>query len=130
MFKYKTLLLIPLLSLSFNVHAEKMFLNDLDCMEFSTQDVCVELNKSLNEIELSSFEAMTFDNQLKKITHLLRKDKEKIAKKRYKIFLDSAYDTLNKENATFLMQYESDIWSILKKYSESEHYTANPHYKL
>lgn len=128
MFNYKTLLLISLLS--FNANAEKIWLNDLNCIEFSTEDVCKNLNESLSDLKLNSFEAMTFDNQLKKITHLLRKDKKEIAKKRYEIFLNSAYETLNKNNAVFLMEYESDIWNILEKYSKSDYYTPNPNYKI
>ena len=84
----------------------------------------------MNETELSSFEQMTFDNQLKKITHLMHKDKIKIAEKRYDYFLNLLRESVPNKTMKKIEEKKETIWNILLNYSKSTEYTPNPKYKV
>ena len=127
----KTMLAVLFLtSMSFGVNAKELWLNDLDCSTYGRKSECIELGVALKEIELSSFEQMTFDNQLKKITHLMHKDKIKVAEKRYDYFFNLLRESVSDKTIKKIEDKKEIIWNILLNYSKSNEYTSNPKYKV
>tara|TARA_Y100000588_G_scaffold210270_1_gene224314 strand:- start:138841 stop:139230 length:390 start_codon:yes stop_codon:yes gene_type:complete len=124
------LTILFLTSISFGANAKEIWLNDLDCSSYGNKSECIELGSILNETELSSFEQMTFDNQLKKITHLMHKDKIKIAEKRYDYFLNLLRESVPNKTMKKIEEKKETIWNILLNYSKSTEYTPNPKYKV
>lgn len=124
------LTILFLTSISFGTNAKEIWLNDLDCSSYGSKSECVELGSVLKEIELSSFEQMTFDNQLKKITHLMHKDKIKVAEKRYDYFLNLLRESVSNKTMKEIENNKETIWNILLNYSKSPEYTSNPKYKV
>jgi len=124
------LTILFLTSISFSANAKEIWLNDLDCSSYGKKSECIELGSILNETELSSFEQMTFDNQLKKITHLMHKDKIKIAEKRYDYFLNLLRESVPNKTMKKIEEKKETIWNILLNYSKSTEYTPNPKYKV
>lgn len=124
------LTILFLTSISFGANAKEIWLNDLDCSSYGGKSECIKLENVLKEIELSNFEQMTFDNQLKKITHLMHKDKIKIAEKRYNYFLDLLRESVPNKTMKEIEESKETIWNILLNYSKSPEYTSNPKYKV
>lgn len=110
--------------------SKELWLNSLDCREFSTAEVCNDINEKIKHLELSNYQKMTFDNQLKKISFLIRNDKEKIAIKRYDYFLKSLYSSVDDNISADIKDNRENIWELIKNYSLSDKYQANPKYKL
>lgn len=108
----------------------KLWLNSLDCREFSSIDVCSNINKKIKKIKLTNYQRMTFDNQLKKISFLIRNDKEKVAVKRYDYFLKSLYSSVDDNVKADIEINKENIWDLIKNYSLSDKYQPNPKYKL
>lgn len=144
----KKSLLILTLSLPLFVSASEdknqIWLNDLKCSDYTDAKSCDKLWKSLTEVEFSDYEKLTFDNQLKKITFLINKDKEKVARQRYERLFSifkkklekkdemnlALKDKINNLNLSDLNSNKEIIWSILLNYAKSPEYTPNPKYKL
>lgn len=109
---------------------QETWLNDLNCNEFTSEKTCQEMEIALKDLKLNNYEKMTFDNQLKKIAILIRKDKEKIAIKRYDYFLKSFSSVLDDDSWAKVKENKSGIWDLIKNYSLSDQYQADPKYKI
>lgn len=118
-------LFTPILSL-----ANTQYLNDLNCTNYIEESKCMEIYNIYQKENLSSYQLATFDNQLKKITFLLNKDKDDIAKKKYDYFFKSIKEDVNERQKSILSAKKDDIWDLIVNYSKSEDYTPNPKYKL
>lgn len=122
-----------LLLLSINAQAEDKkttWINDLSCEKYTSYENCKKISKFPTSVDLTSYEKMTFDNQLKKITHLLHKGKEDIAASRYEMLFSALEDTLKPSGRIILNENKESFWIILVNYSKSEDYTPNPKYKM
>lgn len=144
----KKSLLILSLSLPLFVSASEdknqIWLNDLNCSDYTDSQSCEKLWKNLTKIEFSDYEKLTFDNQLKKITFLINKEKEKVARQRYERLFSifkkklekkdemnlALKDKINNLNTSDLNSNKEIIWDILLNYAKSPEYTPNPKYKL
>lgn len=125
------IVLLSIFSLySTNVLSEEMWLNELDCKDYTKPENCIILNSTIDKLELSNYGRLTMDNQLKKITHLIRKDKIKIAEKRYDYLLELLKEQIKKEDFIKIENNKKIIWDILYNYSRSNDYEPNPKYKL
>lgn len=118
-------LFTPILSL-----ANTQYLNDLNCTNYIEESKCMDIYNIYQKENLSSYQLATFDNQLKKITFLLNKDKDDIAKKKYDYFFKSIKEEVNERQKSILSAKKDDIWDLIVHYSKSEDYTPNPKYKL
>lgn len=114
---------------SFGINAET-WLNDLNCLNYIEKEKCESIYKIGNNLNLSNYHKATFDNQLKKITFLLNKDKEEMAEKKYEYFFKSINNIIKEEQKIELDKEKDNIWNLLKNYSKSNDYTPNPKYKL
>lgn len=106
------------------------WLNDLECSSFIEQTECEKIYNATKNTDLSDYSKLTFDNQLKKITFLLNKKKDKIAAKKYDYFIKSLNQKLDEEQKKKINEQKDNIWTLLKNYSISEDYTPNPKYKI
>lgn len=129
--KTNFIVLLSIFSLySTNVFSEEIWLNELDCKDYTKTENCIILNSTIKDLELSNYGRLTMDNQLKKITHLMRKDKIKIAEKRYDYLLELLKEQIKKEDFIKIENNKKIIWDILYNYSKSNDYQSNPKYKL
>ncbi len=129
--KTNFIVLLSIFSLySTNVFSEEIWLNELDCKDYAKTENCITLNNTIKDLELSNYGRLTMDNQLKKITHLMRKNKIKIAEKRYDYLLELLKEQIKKEDFVKIENNKKIIWDILYNYSKSNDYQSNPKYKL
>lgn len=128
---YKKLTIFMFVFLSCNIMAkENIWLNDLNCTSFIEDSACKEIHSSIYDIELSKYHKLTFDNQLKKITFLMKKDRLDIASKKYDYFFSMLKDNISTDKMEELELNKSNIYNLLLNYSKSSSYVQNPKYKL
>lgn len=111
--------------------AKTSFVNDLNCENYITEDQCNNITNILNDKKISNYGKLTFENQLKKITSMIYRKKEKIAMAKYEYFFEILEDelTLDKSEKTKFSSMKDDVWTLLLNYSKSEDYNSNIEYK-
>lgn len=107
-----------------------VWLNDLDCTKYAEKESCVDMRVALKELDLSKYTSLTFDNQLKKITYLLNRDKDEIAAKRFKNLFTLFEENLEGEKKKAIKENKDNIWNLIVNYSKSEDYTSDVKYKF
>ena len=113
---------------SINGFAKENLLNDLDCSNYIEASECNDIYSYFKKQKIDKYHLVTFDNQLKKITYLLNKDKDKIAEKKFNYFFEILEEEV--DDKTELNNNKDTLWALLKGYSKSDEYTSNPKYNL
>lgn len=111
-----------------NGFAKENLLNDLDCSNYIEASECNNIYSYFKDQKIDKYHLVTFDNQLKKITYLLNKNKDKIAEKKFNYFFEILEEEVN--DKTELYKNKDNLWALLNSYSKSNEYTSNPKYNL
>lgn len=127
--KILNILVIVLLFSSTMSYSSDRFVNDLNCEDYIDMGECKKLYELFKNEKIDNYHMATFDNQLKKISSLLKRNKDKIARKKYNYFFEILEDEVDEDKKEELYKSKEKMWDLIFNYSKSDDYINNPKYK-